>query len=185
MNDGDIRAVLREHLNRKHGSDPTTLVVEEMGLCEGDARVDLAVINGIIHGFEIKSDDDTLKRLPGQQTIYNRVLDRVTLVSTSRHLSALRSMVPRWWGLSTVDFRPKPIVNQVRMARPNSDLDPHAMVKLLWRDEALSLLREKGLHKGMHSKPRDLLWARLVERLSLAELSLRIRDSLRTRKGWR
>jgi hypothetical protein len=39
--------------------DLDTRVVEEMGIWAGSVRVDIAVINGEFHGFELKSDRDT------------------------------------------------------------------------------------------------------------------------------
>jgi hypothetical protein len=55
--DPDIRYVLMAELNRKF-CDPThDLILQEFG-CKG-ARIDIAVVNGSLHGFEIKSDSET------------------------------------------------------------------------------------------------------------------------------
>ena len=35
--------------------------VEELGVCRGRVRVDVAVVNGTLHGYEIKSDRDSLR----------------------------------------------------------------------------------------------------------------------------
>ena len=78
--DPDIRAVLKSRLQAKHALEPDTVVVEELGLCQGQVRVDMAVVNGVLHGYEIKSDCDTLRRLPNQVVAYGKVLDRATLV---------------------------------------------------------------------------------------------------------
>ena len=51
-----------------HRSEPNTVFLEELGLCQGDARVDYAVINGAMNGYEIKSDRDKLVRLPHRLT---------------------------------------------------------------------------------------------------------------------
>src|ERR1700735_5066660 len=105
MRDLDIRRELRQQISRVHTGDPDTLVVEELGLCQGLARVDVAVINGSIHGYEIKSDQDTLSRLPAQAVTYNRVLDFVTIVVGSCHVQRIRQSIPRWWGLSVATQR--------------------------------------------------------------------------------
>ena len=52
--DAAIRPVLLANLQQRSG--PGTLIVEELGLCEGAVRIDVAAINGSIHGYEIKSD---------------------------------------------------------------------------------------------------------------------------------
>jgi hypothetical protein len=55
-------------------------IIEELGVVHGKSRIDIAVINGLMHGYEIKSDKDTLQRLPEQMNMYNSVFNKVTLV---------------------------------------------------------------------------------------------------------
>ena len=67
-NDPDVRALLREYLANVHaGTD--TVVLEELGLCQGDVRVDVAAVNGELSAFEIKSPSDTLARWPNQRKV--------------------------------------------------------------------------------------------------------------------
>ncbi|MBW2623773.1 MAG: sce7726 family protein, partial [Deltaproteobacteria bacterium] len=153
MNDSDIRAVLLTNFGQEYGNDPNTMIVEELGLCQGEARVDVAVINGSIHGFEIKSDQDTLKRLPGQMNIYNRSLDFVTLVVGGRHLTKSLEIIPKWWGVICVQQRNKKLImDDIRPHKANPSPDPEAIVQLIWRNEALEVLRRRNLHKGYLSK---------------------------------
>lgn len=56
LGDSDIRPVLRSRLRLKHANDTDTVVIEELGLCRGQVRVDVSVVNGLLHGYEIKSD---------------------------------------------------------------------------------------------------------------------------------
>ena len=57
----DLEKKLEEYnLENKHSSK----IFEEFRVQHGMARIDFAVINSIMHGFEIKSDLDTLERLP-------------------------------------------------------------------------------------------------------------------------
>ena len=67
-------------------NDPQTLIVEELGIRQGAARVDVAVVNGSLHGYEIKSARDTLERLPKQSELYSSVFDTITLVTAENHL---------------------------------------------------------------------------------------------------
>ncbi len=72
-----------------HECDHDTKVVQEMGVWNGTVRIDIAVINGELGGFELKSDSDNLLRLPAQAELYSRVFDRMTSLlvrSTSRKL---------------------------------------------------------------------------------------------------
>lgn len=186
MKDIHIREALIRQLQTLYASEPRTLVVQEMGLCRGDARVDLAVINGHLHGYEIKSDEDNLDRLPSQRDLYGRVFDRITIVASGRHLREIRGMVPGWWGISQAEAGSQGVeIRKVRNEKPNPKVDPRALVQLLWRDEVLEKLRLIGLHKGIVDKPRKVLWAKLVKGLSADELALEVRNRLRSRKSWR
>jgi hypothetical protein len=46
LGDEDIRPALRSHLLAKHAPEAETVVLEELGICCGQVRVDLAVVNG-------------------------------------------------------------------------------------------------------------------------------------------
>src|SRR3990172_5388577 len=93
LRDVDIRRALHAHFRAEHKDDDSRLI-DELGLCQGAARVDVAVVNGSLHGFEIKSDRDKLVRLVGQQAIYSRALDRVTVVTTARHIEDVPAAIP-------------------------------------------------------------------------------------------
>ena len=54
MRDIDIRRTLLASITEQHPFDDGTIVVEELGLCQGTARVDVAAVNGTIHGYEIE-----------------------------------------------------------------------------------------------------------------------------------
>jgi hypothetical protein len=186
MRDIDIRRRLRTD-HRLHFGEADTRVVEELGLCQGIARVDLAVVNGSIHGYEIKSDRDTLTRLPGQVHIYSRALDFVTVVTAQSHLDKIKKVVPRWWGIWTaVSSGDGPRLESARKPRRNPNVEPFALAQLLWREEALEALEGLGLATGMRSKPRPELWKRLACELTLKELGCIVRDRLRQRGAdWR
>jgi hypothetical protein len=99
MRDIDVRQALWRKVLADHIRDPRTRVVSELGVAYGEARVDIAVVNGRLHGFEIKSDSGTLVRLPSQIEAYNRVFDRVTLVAGRKHIDGLTALIPDWWGV--------------------------------------------------------------------------------------
>lgn len=187
MRELDIRRALRKHLSFILEDDPTALFVEELGVCRGTVRVDIAVVTATLKGFEIKSDQDTLKRLSSQATVYNRVFDTLTIVTGKRHLEGIADMVPPWWGILLFDDQSgeQPSLRCFRPEALNFELDPFALVQLLWRDEALALLRAKGLGAGVKSKPRRYLWEALARNFVLADLQQMVRAQLRARSDWR
>ncbi len=187
MRDIDIRRALRETVVRRYSGESDTRIVEELGLCQGIARVDLAVVNGSLHGYEIKSARDTLARLPAQCDIYNRTLDLVTIVTEAIHISKIEKMVPSCWGIwCACDNKVKPHIEILREPSPNPQILLSALAQLLWREEALEALTVRGLAHGMHSKPRQELWLRLAKHLTREELSAVVRDRLKRRGAdWR
>jgi hypothetical protein len=187
MRDREIRGAVKNSLLAQFLFDPDTLIVEELGLQHGAGRVDIAVINGELHGYELKSDQDTLRRLPAQIQTYNSVFDRLTLVVTPHHLDRAIEIAPVWWGVVLAENWGEAGVHfgTVRACGSNPSVSNLATAKLLWRDEALQLLEERGFARGMRSKPRGVIYSRVVELFDLPELQASVRKQLRSRKGWR
>ncbi|PYU20507.1 MAG: hypothetical protein DMG32_22135 [Acidobacteria bacterium] len=186
MNDALMRAATKQVLLLQHKGDAETVIVEELGIQHGLSRIDLAVVNGELHGFELKSDRDTLARLPEQTETYGRVLDRVTLVIGERHLRRAVEMVPEWWGIRVARVEaPELHFSDLKVAINNPSLDARCVAMLLWRDEALDLLEELGRARGMYSKCKAEIYSTLIEAVSLDDLRGRVRKCLRQRSNWR
>jgi hypothetical protein len=185
MRDADVRLVLRRRLDLKYG-EASTIIVEELGLCSGSIRADMAVVNGSLKGYEIKSERDKLDRLLAQAEIYNRVFDTVTIVVANRHLKAAEAFIPAWWGidLATALGNIDVAIDTVRDESSNPAIDPSALVQLLWRDEALNLLTSRAIRLP-RKKSRQNVWDCLVANLSLTELRTEVRAALKSRTRWR
>lgn len=188
MNDRDIRTVLRAELMRRYARDSNTLVLDEVGTRYGAARIDLVVVNHQLHGYEIKSDRDSLKRLPDQIRAYSSVMDRVTLVVGYRHAYEALTMIPDWWGVRLAETKGQGgtvVLSGARQARNNPKVDLDAAVALLWRGEALAILEEMSAADGVRSKRRTEIHKRLVELTDPDLLRFRIRQQLKQRRCWR
>lgn len=186
MGDKDIRVVLHRYLMEQHLEEPDTLFLDELGLCQGESRIDVAVINGSLNGYEIKSEKDTLKRLPLQRKTYNKTLDTITIVTSGCHLSGIMDIIPAWWGIITVF----PTVcganlEVVREGSRNPNVDSFSVVQLLWRDEVLEELEIRGLERGIKGKSRRILWKKLADNLSSDDISAVVRSRLKNRLNWR
>lgn len=187
-NDKIIRIALKEHLDGLHARDPKLRIVEELGIGHGAARVDIAVINGVLHGYEIKSDRDTLLRLPEQMSMYNSVFDQMTLVVGKSHLYESINLIPDWWGVIVAKFQNSNssiVFYEIRKARKNTAVKRPAVTKLLWREEALQILEGLGEANGLRSKTRSLIYERLATVLDQKTLGDKVREKLFFREDWR
>lgn len=180
--DAEVRPALRAYLEQQELASSDATLIEELGLCQGRVRIDLATVSGVLHGYEIKSNRDRLSRLSSQSATYSRVLDRVTLVVGSKHINAALRLVPRWWGVLLVRAGSNGVtLASFRPAGENPNQDPRALVELLWRDEALELLACHNAAAGVRSKPRPAVWDRVCEALDVAQIRAAVRHRLRTR----
>ncbi|WP_020083920.1 sce7726 family protein [Hyphomicrobium zavarzinii] len=187
INDAVIRAALHHKRLRQHKGHPDTIVIDELGLAHAKSRIDVAVINGCIHGYEIKSDADTLERLGSQIDIYSRTLQKLTIVASTRHLDAVARRAPDWCGIieayqgvrQAIHLRP------VRPARSNPGPDAVMIAHLLWRSEAAGLLQHRGYTPKQLRAPRRQLYEMLCEEMTLAEITTAIRLAMVSRKVWR
>jgi len=185
LGDQEIRDALLRRLERKHAGT-ATLFLEELGLCRHEVRIDVAVVNGSLHGYEIKSDLDSLGRLERQAQRYGMVLDRMTLVLGERHLRRAPRLVPPWWGVIVARRRlDEPIFSVLRTGRVNPSRSSRAIAELLWRDEALALLEARESAHGVRGKPRSEIWDRLSQTYSLKEISFAVRTRLKERAAGR
>lgn len=186
MLDGDVRVALHKRLAQEHADElDDTAFIDELGLC-GRVRVDVAVVNGSLSGYEVKSARDTLRRLPLQVEVYSEVLDFAELVVASNHVEHARELLPAWWGVTVAtQDQGQVVLRRDRPATRNPSVVPMSLVQLLWREEALDELEERGLSVGVRSKPRWDVWERLSTQMPLLELQDVVRRRLKARTSWR
>lgn len=182
--DADIRPSLRRWLERQHAED-SVMLLDEFPLFGGDVRADMVAVNGSMHGYEIKSARDTLDRLERQVGAYGAVFDRASLVVSECHLKDARKVVPDWWGILLVQCVGGGACFKFdRRGRANPDRQGRALVALLWRAEALSLLVTLGLHAGMRTATMSEMMDVLVTHVPLKTLGDLVRQKLRARGDW-
>ncbi|WP_230772048.1 sce7726 family protein [Sphingomonas sp. Leaf4] len=187
VRDCEIRAAAYATLLRRARGCPDTIVLDELGIDHGACRVDIAVINGHIRGLEIKADADVLDRLPRQVASYGTIVDRATLIASPRHIARAMPLLPEWWGVMSAERRPSGsfAFRVVRREHANRSVDPLTLARLLWRPEAVAILRTLGAAEKSLRQPREDLYLRLVELLPKRVLAERVRHALKVREAWR
>lgn len=185
MDDAAIRTALKLRLATEHAGEDA-LIVDELGLNEGEARVDLAVVNGALNGYEIKSDLDTLNRLPNQRDVYGEFFDTVTLVVAEKHLKSAKAQIPEWWGIIVATTSGEDVLlHSVRAPTPNEGVSASAVVKLLWRSESVAILESLGRLRGLRNKSRDHLWFAITANCPPDEVKRLVREQIKARGDWR
>jgi hypothetical protein len=168
--DKQIRCALTVTLRER---DATAAIINELPLLR-TGRADVAYVNGVMAGYEIKSEGDTLSRLPLQIPMYEAVFDYCSIVVAPVHLKRARAALPRSWGILLADeCEGTVVIRHVRKAAYNRNTQCDALVRLMWKDELVECLRTNGIaastaesvcylwqKMAMVPKPRIMLAAR-------------------------
>lgn len=185
IKDKDIRFNFIKNF-KQDNENKDYLIVNELGLCKSDAILDIAYIGSYIHGYEIKSEADTLVRLKNQMEVYNKCLKYITIITCKNHLKKVLEIVPDFWGV-ILAYEENELIKfeYIRKEKENNLVDKHELIKLLWHEETLNILNERNLSKGVKSKSKDILWNRLSENVTLEELEIIITNTLKNRDDWK
>ena len=182
-----VRAALKKRHLRHYNGRRDVLIIDELGLAHARSRIDLAVFNGHLHGYEIKSASDTLDRLPLQLATYVDALQKLTLVVATRHPDAAAAIAPNWCGLTEVVEGPRGgiLFASRQRARLNPNLDAFTLAHLLWHPEAQDLLRARGASNADVNAPRKQLYRMLANEVPVRELAPAIKAAMASRRSWR
>lgn len=185
MRDLEIRKILRNTELQKFISDSDSKVVDELSIPITKSRIDIAVVNGHLHGYEIKSAKDTLYRLPHQIEGYTKVFDYLTVITEDKHYESILEILPEWVGLK-ICIKNQSSVKLKTIRKPyfNRNKEGFYLAKLLWRAEVETILSN---HRISYSK-RDTLWILcelLGSSIPITKLSRIVRETLKSRSGWK
>jgi hypothetical protein len=185
--DAEIRAALHSKALRAYHRCDKTLVIDELGLAHAKVRVDVAVINGCVHGFEIKSAADTLTRLPQQLALYEQCLEKLTIVCAEKHIPGVRELAPHWCGITKVTKGPRAGIafDTIREAKRNPDVQAYRLAHLLWRPEVVAILSKTDVSPQLLRAPRKTLYKSLAAKFSVEEITAFIKDAMACRHDWR
>jgi hypothetical protein len=182
-----IRQFVHCKLLRRYRDAPETLVLDELGLEHGSCRADIAVVNGRLIGYEIKSDRDSLARLKRQIIRYDAVFDNVTIVVGPRYGSMIHRRVPRHWGVIIATAGSRGTINFSTKRKPllNRRVDLLSVAQLLWKAEALRIILNRNPTFGGSRFPRKKLYQYLIDNLDAETIRREVRSCLRRRSNWR
>lgn len=185
MKDPCIRSLLRVTELDHFYKDCDSKVVDELNLPVAKARIDIAVINGALHGYEIKSASDTLNRLPSQIEAYSKVFDYLSVVTEDRYKHKLVEILPKWIGVIVCYSKNgENHIKCIRKPKLNKNQVGFYVAKLLWKEELIQCLTEYQI--PFKSKDRTWILCEILEKHLDKETLLKIvREKLKNRQNWK
>ncbi len=185
IRDIDIRDKLKSGVLKSFYDDDSK-IIEELGILWGSNRADIAVVNGELWCYEIKSEVDTFYRLQDQLEAYGKVFDRISLVVHEKHQKKLESMnLPEHIGTYIVaGGRNSVAIEESHPPTQNNGVEAYYLANLLWRQESIEILQANGIC-SVSGLRRKHLCDKLAEVLPLKQLQQEVRDTLKNRQGWR
>jgi hypothetical protein len=183
MNDRKVRVRLLQYLTGREFRP-----LQEVALAYNNTRIDVVGMHrGVLCGFEIKSEADSLVRLKRQARIYRRYFEKLYLVGAEGHLEAARQVLPGYWGIWAVRahgggvhiIRSTPPAQSPRSNR-HQKAQPLAM--LMRKPELLALLSAIEPERRFDALTRTQLSHLCAERLSIREIERELFDALHARQ---
>lgn len=185
----EIRQVLKSWIGDKFHLKNNDVLIDELGFFNKDPkstidssfRADLALANGRLVGFEIKSEKDTLKRWETQMIAYSNVFDEVWLCVHGKHLAEALNITQKHIGILLIDDYQSLAV--VRFAQKNNKNNIYDLSGLLWRDELNEFARNNGVKiksRATKNEAREII----ANELSLDVVRDFVLQKLKLRKGY-
>lgn len=187
MRDHIIRAAFHQSILKDAHFCSDTQVIDELGIKNGEVRADIAVLNGKLIGYEIKTDNDNLKRLPHQVVAYSDVFEKVYIVTGSKHLDNVIKVIPEWWGIYLIEISSNgdPYFSSFRKARVNKKRNAYSLAQLLWKDELAEILNKVLNQTVARRTTKTDMYDLLASNFSINKVSKLVLKYMKTRNSWR
>ena len=178
MRDCDIRSVLKIEIEFAH---PCAAIFDEFPVCR-KGRADVVAVNAALRGYEIKSERDSLARLPLQIERYDCIFDFCTIVAAERHLKQAGKIVPEHWGIFVANGTASECsIVELRAPAHNPNRQREHIIRILWKTEWIKTLRDRGIEIRSGASVRKV-WNAL-QSFSITDLAETVRRALKARNS--
>lgn len=162
-------------------------IIEELGVHNGNAIVDIVAVYKTMHGFEIKGEADNVSRVAKQSLYYNVSLPKLTLVTTKNHLGWASRNLPDFWGIILATRRQDGAVKLAhkRPAKGNPSFSKETSLLMLWKAELLSSRFQKHEIGARRNDSRAELAIKIAARLTKDQIAALIAASINDREKTR
>ncbi len=164
-------AIAKKILMGRHNLNTACMLTE---FRVGGCRADAAILNGTSSAYEIKSERDSLDRLPDQLNNYMRVFARVSVVTGDNHIDAIMESIPKPVGIMVLTNRYQ--LSIIREAEEDRErILPSVVFESLRTHEIRSILMQNDIDAPIvpNTQERSVLRG-LFEQLS----SRQVHDSM-------
>lgn len=186
MNDNIVREAFHFRVLKKAHKCVNTFVIDELGIKNGAVRADIAVLNGKLIGYEIKTEKDNLNRLSTQVIAYNEVFDKAYIVLSEKHLNKALHIVPDWWGVYLIEGDSEKVrFKCLRKAQINQFKSALTIAQFLWKSEAIEVFQNTFNKTISSNKTKQYLYQEIAMAHSPTDLGRITLNYLKNRKHWR
>lgn len=179
LREQDVKIAFIDWLYKKGLLNDAT-IINEMVVANWSRRADLAVANGCLQAFEIKSDFDSLKRLDGQLEIFTSRFEKVTVVCAPKFTYEVKKKVTPEVGVIEYLHDSKGIrFKIVQRGRTSPIANKKIYINFLLKKELQSLLVENNI-KFLSENGRSVL-ERIAENISLSKIRFFVLNAIKKR----
>jgi len=137
---------------------------------------DLLILSQNFHALEVKGFLDDPRKLKGQLDDYHKTFDKVSVITTPKHLNEINKIVKPYTGLILFDGKTFKVK---RLAKQRKRLDKYSLLMFLRKNELNRLSKVKNSDSLSIDEIRKLI----VGRLTISEIRKVAYSSLRNRYG--
>lgn len=170
----NAKAILLQHLLGKC-ADNDAVLINELPVDSFAGRADIVMVNGHIEFFEVKSEADTLTRLPQQVGIFSRFCDKLHIVAAPNHINPIMISTPEHVAVWQLDATG---IKIIRRGKRQELRDNKTLTKLVNVKELRQILSCMG-KKSDSSRRKDMELA--AESLASDELRQLVLRALKNR----
>ena len=180
LDENAIKCMLIDWLFEQ-GQLEDAVLINEMVVGGFSRRADIALANGKLMVFEIKSDFDTLRRLPGQLEAYQQRFDKVTIVTTPRFAKEVADSSCKTVEIleASVNASGQATLRTVRRGKTREIRTKALLASFLTKVDIVTMLKASGITASTNQARDDLLAA--IEKLSIKDVRASVLMAIKAR----
>ena len=156
--EADLKSIAINYMIHNSILEKTNTIINEFTIGDYTRRVDLAVVkSNRLYAYEIKSEADTLVRLPGQIESYLEYFDKVTVISARKHIKKILEMAPQ--NVEVWEIHSEKL-NIIRRGKTNIVTDKLKFLELMTVVDLIKIARAENVL--LNSYRRNAIQQRLI-----------------------